>query len=256
MPYTLGETWYYFVFFLPGIVTFQFGSHLLEALWSIGVEEIFYLIWAPMIKYLRNNILFLLVSVVLFKLILGIAVLLFPLNELLVYLIKIHEFEAMAIGGLGAYLLFTYGEKFTQLLIFKVPAQIVVFTILGIYLLFHTNINNIYWNVFFKTPIVTHLIIITCFLYLILCVSIIDTSILKLRGKVLFFLGEISYGIYMYHIICIFGTIFLLENYLKQINPIASFLLFYGIVITVTIIVSSLSKLLFENYFLRFKNKL
>jgi len=41
MPYTLGQTWYWFVFFLPGMVTFLYGSHFLEPLWSIGVEEVF-----------------------------------------------------------------------------------------------------------------------------------------------------------------------------------------------------------------------
>ena len=37
MPYTINQTWYYFVFFLPGLVTYYFGHHLLEPLWSIGV---------------------------------------------------------------------------------------------------------------------------------------------------------------------------------------------------------------------------
>ena len=70
MPYTFGETWYYFIFFVPGMVNYFFGSNLLEPLWSIGVEEVFYLIWAPLFKWLKKHVLKLLLGVVAFKLIL------------------------------------------------------------------------------------------------------------------------------------------------------------------------------------------
>lgn len=56
-PYQFGEVIGYHVFIAPFMVNIIFGHHLLEPLWSIGVEEIFYIIWAPLFKFLKNNIL-------------------------------------------------------------------------------------------------------------------------------------------------------------------------------------------------------
>src|SRR4029079_18911166 len=67
MPYTLAQSWFYFVFFLPGLVTFYWGHHFLEPLWSIGVEECFYLLWAPLFKFVKRNILELLFSIIAIK---------------------------------------------------------------------------------------------------------------------------------------------------------------------------------------------
>lgn len=41
MPYTLSQTWYYFLFFFPILVLFHYGHHFLEPLWSIGVRKCF-----------------------------------------------------------------------------------------------------------------------------------------------------------------------------------------------------------------------
>lgn len=66
MPYTIGQTWYYFLFFLPGLVTYFYGHHFLEPLWSIGVEEVFYLFWAPLMEWFKRHVFVLLISVILF----------------------------------------------------------------------------------------------------------------------------------------------------------------------------------------------
>ena len=68
LPYTLGQTWYYFLFFVPGLVTFYYGHHFLEPLWSIGVEEVFYLLWAPLFKWSKIKILRLILFVLILKL--------------------------------------------------------------------------------------------------------------------------------------------------------------------------------------------
>lgn len=68
MPYTLSQTWYYFLFFFPILVLFHYGHHFLEPLWSIGVEEVFYLLWAPLFKYCRRHILAILSCIIILKL--------------------------------------------------------------------------------------------------------------------------------------------------------------------------------------------
>lgn len=256
MPYTLKQTWLYFVLFVPGLVTFFWGHHFLEPLWSIGVEEVFYLIWAPLFKISKNRIFQLLVSVILIKSLLSVSGILIINNELFNYLVNSFKFEAMAIGGLGAYFLYSRNTPVSQLLIFKIPFQIIVFSTVIFYLTLHTNVDTPIWNAIFKTPILSALVIEFLFLYIIVCISCADNSIIRLKSKTLSFLGEISYGIYMYHMLVIFATIFLLKKFLIDLCSPWSHLVFYCVITVFTIAVSIVSKQLFENYFLKLKEKL
>jgi peptidoglycan/LPS O-acetylase OafA/YrhL len=256
MPYNLGQTWYYFVFFLPGLVTFYFGHHFLEPLWSIGVEEIFYLIWAPLFKLLKKAILPILLSIIALKIILILVGMFVFKNGLFNYIVSTFSFEAMSIGGLGAYFIYHRKKSLSNLFVYKTPIQIIIYFILAIFLVFHLNIDNIVWNSIFKTPVISRIIIDFMFLYLIIGVSLIDNNIFKFRGKVLSYLGEISYGIYMYQMLIIFATIFFLKKYLLQLNPLFSSFLFYIVAASAVIVVSSISKMTFENYFLNLKKKL
>src|SRR5699024_83423 len=106
IPYTFHETWYYFIFFLPGLVTFYYGHHILEPLWSIGVEEIFYLLWAPLFKFIKKHILLLILSIIIIKIILSIISFYWDDNSIETYLVNTYKFEAMSIGGIGAYMVF------------------------------------------------------------------------------------------------------------------------------------------------------
>ena len=256
MPYTISETWYYFLFFLPGLVTFFFGHHFLEPLWSIGVEEMFYLIWAPLFKLSKSKIFRLLILVLIVKLVLNILGSYFFKDELFNYILSTFRFESMTIGGLGAYFLFTKGYQFTQLKIFNLKVQMIILFILSIYLLFHTNIDNNIWNAIFKNKFISPILIDLLFLYLILCVSVLENSLFRFDSKILSYLGEISYGIYMYHMLAVFSIILFLKKYLLQMNVFLGSIVFYFSVTILTILIASLSKKFFENYFLKIKNKL
>ncbi|MBV5343554.1 acyltransferase [bacterium] len=115
MPYTLSEVWFYFLFFLPGLVTYFFGHHLLEPLWSIGIEEVFYLIWAPLFKIGKQRIFVILVAIFVIKVILLILAQFWIKDPLTVYLIQMFRFEAMAIGGLGAFFIFNRKSPLSEL---------------------------------------------------------------------------------------------------------------------------------------------
>jgi len=256
MPYSLEQTWYYFLFFLPGLVTFYYGHHLLEPLWSIGVEEVFYLFWAPLFKFIKNHILQLLLMVIVLKSVLSLLALFVFQNELFTYLLNLFQFEAMAVGGLGAFFLYSRKQSIDHLFIFKVPVQLLVLLTILLYLCFHTNIDNSIWNAIFKTSVLSPLLINFLYLYLIMSTSVVQKSVLKLRNRVLGFLGEISYGIYMYHMLVIFGTLHFLKTALIQMGAPWNHWVFYGVVILLTLLISVLSKFFFENYFLNLKEKL
>jgi peptidoglycan/LPS O-acetylase OafA/YrhL len=255
MPYTFGQVWYYFVFFFPGLVTFYFGNHFLEPLWSIGVEEIFYLMWAPLFKFCKKNILAILFLIMALKIILMIVSHFLMKEGLYTFLVSIFSFEAMAIGGLGAYFVFNRQGSFSNFFLYKKPVQLIIYLVLASYLLFHSNINNVVWNSIFKVPVFSKILVDFMFLYLIVGVSIIDNSIIKLRNKSLSFLGEISYGIYMYHILVIYTLIQFMKQFLLKLDPILSVAVFYALLVPLVIIVSSVSKFGFENYFLNLKAK-
>ncbi|MHB9143006.1 MAG: acyltransferase family protein [Paludibacter sp.] len=255
MPYNFRQTWYYFLFFLPGLVAFYFGHHLLEPLWSIGIEEVFYLIWAPLFKIGKKKILPILLFIIAIKIFLLVLAEFWIKNALFVYVVNIFRFEAMAIGGLGAYFIFHRKEVLSNMLIYKKPIQLIIYTTLIAYLIFQGNVHNIVWKTLFETPILSGILLDFLFLYLIIGVSLIENNIFKFRQKFLSYLGEISYGIYMYQLLIIFAVIQFLKKYLIQLSPAVSTLLFYSIVIIAIIAVASVSKVVFENYFLNLKKK-
>lgn len=256
MPYTFGQTWHYFLFFLPGLVTYFFGHHLLEPLWSIGIEEVFYLIWAPLFKFAKKYLLLILISIIAIKSFLIITSFYIVENNLFSYLVDIFQFEAMAVGGLGAYFIYNRNHSLSGLKIYKIPVQIAIYSLLVIFLVFNRNIDNSVWNIFFKTPVFSQLFICFLFLYLIIGVSLIDHSIFKLRKRFFSYLGEISYGIYMYHMPIIFGLMLVLQKQLSKLDLLTGSLLYYPVTLIVVVGVSAISKRYFEDFFLKLKDRI
>ena len=68
------------------------------------------------------------------------------------------------------------------------------------------------------------------------------------------YLGKISYGIYMWHVVAIRIAILLTSRFLNYANNFDNFLL-HVLTIALTIALSALSYELFESYFLMLKDK-
>lgn len=255
MPYQFGQVWYYFVFFLPGIVTFYFGHHLLEPLWSIGVEEVFYLIWAPIFKFFKKRLLIILSAIIVLKTATTLMSIYVFHSALLTFILDIFKFDAMAIGAIGAYVIFNLKQSVSTLVIYKKGAQAIIYCLLSVYLVFHDNIKNQYWDMLFKTPIFSELLIDSMFIYLIIGVSLVDQSVIKLENRFLSFLGEISYGIYMYHMLIIFAIMQFGKLYFAELNLFSGTLLFYILLLGLVILMASISKKYFENIFLNIKRR-
>ena len=255
MPYQFGQVWYYFVFFLPGLVTFYFGHHLLEPLWSIGVEEVFYLIWAPIFKFFKKRLLIILSAIIVLKTATTLMSIYVFHSALLTFILDIFKFDAMAIGAIGAYVIFNLKQSVSTLVIYKKGAQAIIYCLLSVYLVFHDNIKNQYWDMLFKTPIFSELLIDSMFIYLIIGVSLVDQSVIKLENRFLSFLGEISYGIYMYHMLIIFAIMQFGKLYFAELNLFSGTLLFYILLLGLVILMASISKKYFENIFLNIKRR-
>jgi peptidoglycan/LPS O-acetylase OafA/YrhL len=256
MPYSFSQTWYYFLFFVPGLVTYYFGSHLLQPLWSIGVEEVFYLIWAPIAKVSKHKLLWALLIILALKLIFFLMCGTIITHPVIIFLLSSFQFELMIIGGLGAYFIYHSTKDISTLIIFSRPFQILIFTVLIFSLLFNCNIQVTIFKVIFETPFFSSLFLGILFLYTIINISLNKNALFKLNNAVLNYLGEISYGIYMYHMLCLFTTVQLFKMFAATMNPKLSALFFYIVLITLVITVSGLSKKYFENHFILLRKRL
>ena len=255
IPYTHKETWYYFLFFLPGLVTFYYGSSILEPLWSIGVEEVFYLLWAPVFKWLKKNLLAVICFIIALKYTLLFIDYYYPSgSDVYRYLLHMFRFESMSIGAFGAWFIYNRAKDINQLKVYRKPVQIALYGILIFFLMFYKNIPLQNWEKIYNHPFVSFGLNLL-FIYLIMGVSMIEHNIIKLKGKPLEYLGDISYGIYMYHLFIIFAIILFLKNMLAGMSLLWGSLLFYTLAAAGVILVAHLSKKYFENYFLRMKHK-
>ena len=261
-PYDTATGGVLFLFFLSFVVNAIFGSHLLEPLWSIGVEEYFYLIWAPLFKFFKHHILKVIIGVIVVK---SLIILFFNLqnhkSETLLIIEDVLlslKFELMAIGGLGAYSVFKNRKRVENALIFKPVFQVLFLTILFLRFFYHgyfVESQYLIYKIFFLTPILGTFTEGVLFLWLILNVSVNPKPLFKLDYPFLEKLGEISYGIYMYQMLIIFGVVLVFKKLIMSLSPTLSFISFYFVVTIGVIAVSWLSKKYFEDWFLRFKTK-
>jgi peptidoglycan/LPS O-acetylase OafA/YrhL len=257
MPYNFKDVIFYYILFSPFMVNLLYGHHLLEPLWSIGVEELFYIIWAPLFKWFKNHILFISVFVIIVRFILLISIIIFPLPHHLDQLIRLLQFEAMAIGALTAYMIFNSEKKIETYMIFSNPVQscLILYLVISLFGREYLSNNFLFFNYLYTTEIVSTTVMNCVFAWLIVNVSLNGRSIIKLDNRILNFLGDISYGIYMYHMLIIFGIVLIFKNTLASMTNLLGTIVFYLIVMAGTLLVSSFSKMMFENYFLKFKTR-
>ena len=256
LPYSFNDVILYYILFSPFMVNIFYGHHLIEPLWSIGVEELYYIVWAPLFKFLRNYILPIIILIIFVRSLLIYASFLGYFDPVIQRLIRMLRFEAMAIGGLGAYLIYNYSSILTHFLFSRLSQfLLIIFVLLRIFAFKLLVAQSVVFNFLFTTPVISQLVIMIIFAWLIINISLNPKSIVRLDNKILNFLGNISYGIYMYHMLVIFGIVVFFKQYLLIMNSFPSSIIFYLLITTLVIIVSYLSKRFFEDYFLSFKKR-
>ena len=239
--YTLTEAVFFNLFFLPNVFSELFKpGGILEILWSIGIEEQFYLMIAPLLLVLNRN-----------RILIALIVL------TAIYFMSYHSFLYDYIGKFHMYYYFLFTGGIIAILEFQKKLEFLKSPILSILIVVLTGVS-------FFTDVLPmgalwlyHLIISILFPLFILAISTNNFGVV-IGNKFINYLGRISYGIYMYHIIALNLVVFLflkIEN-LQKLNDVSVILLIYTLTFAITIVLSHFSYKYIETYFLKLKSSL
>ncbi len=246
----------FYIVILPNISYAIADTGKMGHLWSIGVEEQFYLLWAPLVSWLKTHFLFLCISVITIKFLALKLLVGSTISPLIIAIIKTFQFEKMAIGGLGAYLVFYHQQKTINSRLFSPLAQIVIIGLLSVYMAisepFITNLafKQVYHFLFVNC---SFLLIPFLFLYLIINVSINSRALFTMENKAMNFLGTISYGFYVYHMVSLFATEFVLNTLHVDRSTSYYCVVFYAIAISLNLLMSYVSFYYFESKILKYR---
>jgi peptidoglycan/LPS O-acetylase OafA/YrhL len=169
------------------------------------VEENYYLIWAPVVKIFHRRIVSIMFATVVLKTVLSIWAHYFSRSVLLQEVLRMLQFEAMAIGGLAAWFVFHRNQPVHSHWLFSKPVQAVLILFLVTRLLAHRTLaaaSTLYAAVF-DDAVFAPLLLMVLFAWFITNVAVNERTILQLEFPILNYLGDISYGIYMYHALAI-----------------------------------------------------
>jgi peptidoglycan/LPS O-acetylase OafA/YrhL len=233
----------YYIFFCANM-PFVFGGSLflIAHLWSIGVEEQFYLLWPVFVKFTEKKLLLLTFLIATFLIALKFYARYVLMNELFKTFLDVNRFECMLIGAIGA-ILFSTQNKLFRTIIIHISLQISAWVLLILIALGKINTPGPSENVLMS--------LIT--LILIMGQICSKNKIFNLDNEFFDFLGKISYGLYVIHPL----IIFLLSKAFIKLNINISFM---GIIIYLTVIFSTIffahiSYKYFERPFLKLKGR-
>lgn len=227
-----------FVFFLPNILIIFKSIPYCSQTWSIGTEEQFYIIWPHIINRVKN------------------------INCFFVLLIVAYSFFTHLINK--RFLDEVYGINILRGFISHFQLNNLVIGALFANLFYHKKISCFIKNYIFILSVILLLIIIffdynfilkdftISILFIFILLNLIANKSYQnlLENKVFFFLGKISYGLYMLHHVAIVLVIKVLFKLNMYQNVFA-----YTISILITIIFATLSYYYLEMPFLKMKNK-
>lgn len=234
-----------FVLMLPNVLIFIKIIPFAAQTWSIGTEEQFYVVWPFIINNFRNLKRVFLGCIIGYWIIYSCITLnIFdkvPYFELFRNYYNLLKVDVLSIGALGALLMYEKDK------VINIINNLFVFCFsFGLLFLFYILITNPY-EVFR---------VIYAILFMVIILNLVGNKKIEtiFENKILNYLGQISYGIYMYHNIFIFIVLKMVVNNFKQFQILENIIVYIGSIVA-TIIVSHISYQYFEKPILRYKAK-
>jgi len=230
-------SWYYFFYMQNFAMTFNWKIADAPHLWSLAVEEHFYLLWPFIIYYFSNRAILKIIGIIV---ILALACRVFIIH--LGYGVYYFTFAAFDSLAIGAFLAFNQKYKFINrrgfyLIMVSSAIPLVVFFVL------FTGEGNDYIQ-YFKTLVIS----VFC-MTIIGLITLNDPYLSKIfKNFFLSYTGKISYGLYVFHSTC-FGLVYMIIKPGCFVSSL--FFCFFA-----AYLIATLSYYLFEQWFLRIKDRL
>lgn len=240
---------------------FAYNKSIVEIIWSVCVEEQFYLIWPLILKKFFNQleklICWLFVFGLISKILLHIITWYFKLGQdfmmLFDYLMLPNKVELFAAGMAVAHIHFNK-EKYAVLISFlqKKYLQYILILITAFFILtnnFYLPVNGLRYYYFTDY--------VSAFLFAIVILNIVqDESVVNLEYPIFKTLGKISFGIYLFHPPLCRLVIMFMTKVLKIPDSFLMYDILYPILATVvTSLLAYASYELYEKKFLLLKNR-
>ena len=256
VSYRFGVKVFFYGLLLPNVISNLYAyMPFIAQTWSIGIEEQFYIIWPWLVKSTRRY-LNVLIGIIIGMLL--ITNILYPFadlsadisqasgkTKLCTFLYKFFSMlriSCMAIGGIGAYLLYIKNTRVLNT--FYLPA-VQVLSVVGVILLVAFGV---------EIPFINHEFYAVIFIIIILNLASNERSLFSLEHKTLDYLGKISYSIYMWHNIAIIFGLHAARYFNPQLDDLLSNSIYYMVTFIVTFALSVASFEWFEMRFLKFKH--
>jgi peptidoglycan/LPS O-acetylase OafA/YrhL len=226
-----------------------------QPIWSIGVEEQFYLFQPQFFRIKNRNAM--LWAIVALTLVIDITKWVgfkFPTSSTMssvanyLYFFRIDQ---LLMGSIAAILLYNYknqtgpGRSLIKLLLTK---HVQVMAWLGF--AGHVFVPGMAHNLF-----ANNLLFVLAVIIIVLNLCMPQTSIIQLDNRLMRYLGKVSYGIYLLHNIALVSVLYLMQKYFANAGSMAVNLIVYGLTIPLAVLLAALSHKYFESYFLRLKNR-
>ena len=235
------------ILFVPNLLRLGFPNLLgANQLWSVGIEEQFYLFWPLLIRRFISNVIPFLLLFIAGKFMIHLCLELMSnkyggirLSQIL-QLYELFPVEQMAIGGLGATFLFFEKRRWVRL--FSNPLVGILSLTLSLAI---AVFGWHYWMFSYLQG----------FLFCILIFQIIHHRVIyqRLEKTWLNHLGNISYSIYMWHTLVIAMNISIFDLIGIPMDELGNIVLYLSTVI-MTLLISHISFSYLEKPFLKLKN--